>query len=183
MRAGFPALPVAFAAALVATTSFAQLAQKPVYPRQGVFGLTVQVRSFASFRDFCASIAAERHLTDPESDFAIQQIESRAGVDRLRDYSGAPIVVLKLEQPNSPGLYSFYVMREVENRLRLLGQMSGYGYESTTARGHLEFVLDVRGRAAMPPRYQVDGEFLVDLSDLASLDRNDPVDLDVARGF
>jgi hypothetical protein len=183
MKAGFLALPAAFAAAPIGAPSFAQLAQKPVYPRQGVFGATVQMRSFESYRDFYASIAAERKLPDPDSDFAIQQIESRASVDHLRDYSGDPIVVVKLEQPNTPGQYSFYVMREAESRLRLLGQMNGYGYESSTARGHLEFVLDVRGRAATPSRYQVDGEFLIDLSDLASLDRNDPVELDVARGF
>jgi hypothetical protein len=72
-------------------------------------------------------------------------------------------------------------MRDVEDRLRLLGQMNGYSYETTTARGHLEFVLDVRGR--MTPRYQVDGEFLINLADLADLDRNDPVQLDAARGF
>ncbi len=62
--------------------------------------------------------------------------------------------------------------------------MNGYGYETTTARGHLEFVLDVRGRASTAPRYQVDGEFPRSiLAELASLERNDPVDLDVARGF
>ncbi len=114
------------------------------------------MRSFESYRDFYASIAAERHFADPESDFTIQQIESRASLDRLRDYDGDPIVVVKLEQPDAPGKYSFYVIREVENRLRLLGQMNGYGYETTTSSGHLEFTLDVRGRATSP-RYQVDG--------------------------
>lgn len=183
MKAGFLALPVAFVATLAATASFAQFAPKPVYPRQGIMVLPVQVRSFASFRDFYASIAAERNLPDPESDFAIQQIESRASLDHLRDYSGDPIVVVKLEQPDAPGQYSFYVMREAENRLRLLGQMNGDSYESTTARGHLEFVLNVRGPVATASRYQVDGDFLIDLADLASLDRNEPVALDVARGF
>jgi len=183
MKAGLLALPVACAAVLAAVPSFAQLAQKPVYPRQGYFAQTVQMRSFESYRDFYASIAAERQLPDPASDFAIQQIESRASIDRLRDDAGDPIAVVKLEQPGTPGQYSFYVLREAENRLRLLGQMHGYGYETTTARGHLEFVLDVRGPASAAPRYQVDGEFLINLAELASLERNDPVDLDVARGF
>lgn len=189
MKTGVLGLAIALAAALVASPSvaqlpqLAQLAQKPVYPRQGLFGVMVLMPSFKSYRDFYSSIAAERHLADPESDFAIQQIESRASVDRLRDYSGDPVVVVKLEQPNAPGMYSFYVMREAESRLGLLGQMNGYGYESSLARGHLEFVLDVRQLAAMPQRYQVDGDFLIDLASLASLDRNDPVNLDVARGF
>jgi hypothetical protein len=58
MEAGFLALPVAFAAALVAGPSFAQLAQKPVYPRQGLFGSMVVMPSFDSFRDFYANILA-----------------------------------------------------------------------------------------------------------------------------
>ena len=141
----------------------------------------VPMQSFARYRDFYASLAAVRKLPDPEGDVAIQQIESHASIDHLRDYTGDPIIVVKLEQPEKPGLYAFYVVREVESRLHVLGQMNGYGYETTTARGHLEFVLDVRGRAA--PRYQVDGEFLINLADLADLDRNDPVPLDAARGF
>ncbi len=183
MKAGFLAAPLAVAAVLGAAPAFAQLLGKPVYPRPGPVGfVSVPMRSFDSYRDFYASIATERHLADPESDFAIQQIESRVSLDHLRDYDGDPIMVVKLEQPDVPGKYSFYVMREVEGRLRLLGQMDGYGYETTTARGHLEFVLDVHGRAASP-RYQVDGEFLIDLADLAGLDRNDPVPLDVRHGF
>lgn len=43
-------------------------------------------------------------------------------------------------------------------------------------------MLDERGRAE-PSRYQVDGEFLINLADLAVLDRNDPVQLDVRHGF
>lgn len=183
MRAGFLAISVAVVAAAVSTPAVAQLMQKPVYPRGGIVGFgNVPMQSFASYRDFYASVAAARHLPDPESDLAIQQIESRASIDPLRDYSGDAIVVVKLEQLDEPGLYSFYVMREAEDRLRLLGQMNGYGYETTTAHGHLEFALDVRGRATAP-RYQVDGEFLINLADLASLDRNDPPDLDVAHGF
>jgi hypothetical protein len=182
MKAGFLAIPLAILAAAVSAPTFAQLAQKPIYPWNGTFLTMVQVQSFANYRDFYASVAATRRLPDPESDLAIQQIESRASIDHLRDTSGDPVVVVKLEQPEAPGLYSFYVLREVGNRLRLLGQMNAYGYEATTARGHLEFELDVRGRATAP-RYQVDGDFLINLSDLASLDRNDPVDLDVRRGF
>jgi hypothetical protein len=182
MKTVFLAIPLAVAAAAVSAPTFAQLMEKPVYPRNGTFVTMIQVQSFAGYRDFYASVAAARQLPDPESDLAIQQIESRASIDHLRDYSGDPIVVVKLEQSDVPGTYSFFVLREVENRLRLLGQMSGSGYEATTVRGHLEFELDVRGRATAA-RYQVDGDFLINLSDLASLDRNDPVDLDVRRGF
>jgi hypothetical protein len=183
MRAGFLAISAAIAAATVSTSAFAQLMQKPVYPRAGIVGFgNLPMQSFASYRDFYASVAAARQLPDPQSDVSIQQIESRASIDQLRDYSGDTIVVVKLEQLDAPGLYSFYVMREVDERLRLLGQMNGYGYETTTATGHIVFVLDLRGRATSP-RYQVDGEFLINLADLASLDRNDPLDLDIARGF
>jgi hypothetical protein len=181
MKAGWFALPVAVVAAAVCTPVFAQLMSKPVYPNRGMIVFDIPMKSFASYRDFYASVAAARKLPDPEGDVAVQQIESHASIDHLRDYSGDPIIVVKLEQPETPGLYAFYVMREVESRLRVLGQMNGYGYETTTARGHLEFVLDVRGRAAS--RYQVDGEFLINLADLADLDRNDPVQLDAARGF
>src|SRR5262245_49346864 len=118
MKAGFLALPLAALAAAVCTPAFAQLVQKPVYPRSGVIGFAnVPMRSFASYRDFYASLAKERQLADPESDLAIQQIESGASLDHLRDYDGKPIVVVKLEQPGAAGTYSFYVMREVENRL------------------------------------------------------------------
>jgi hypothetical protein len=183
MKAGFLALPLAAIAALIAAPAFAQIMQKPVYPRVGPLGFAnVPMRSFESYRDFYASIAAERHFADPESDFTIQQIQSRASLDPLRDYDGDPIVVVKLDQPDAPGKYSFYVIREVENRLHLLGQMNGYGYETTTSSGHLEFTLDVRGRATSP-RYQVDGQFLINLADLAELDRNDPVPLDIKNGF
>jgi hypothetical protein len=183
MKAGFLALPLAIVAALAAIPAFAQLAQKPVYPRTFAAGSMVPMPSFASYRDFYASIAAARQLPDPDGDVAIQQIESHASIDSLRDFSGDPITVVKLEQSEAPGLYSFYVIREVESRLRLLGQMNGYGYETTTARGHLEFVLDTRGRATTPPRFQVDGNFLVNLADLANLDRNDPVELDLRNAF
>jgi hypothetical protein len=181
MKAGWFALPVALVAAAVCNPVFAQLMSKPVYPNRGMIAFGIPMKSFASYRDFYASVAAARKLPDPEGDVAVQQIESHASIDHLRDYSGDPIIVVKLEQPGTPGLFSFYVMREAASRLRLLGQMSGYGYETTTARGHLEFALDVGARAA--PRYQVDGEFLINLADLADLDRNDPVPLDAARGF
>jgi hypothetical protein len=181
MKAGWFALPVAVVAAAVCTPVFAQLMSKPVYPNRGMIAFNVPMESFASYRDFYASVAAARKLPDPEGDVAIQQVESHASIDHLRDYSGEPIIVVKLEQPETPGRYAFYVMREAESRLHVLGQMNGYGYETTTARGHLEFVLDVGAREA--PRYQVDGQFLINLADLADLDRNDPVQLDAARGF
>lgn len=61
--------------------------------------------------------------------------------------------------------------------------MSGHSYETSTRSGHLEFVLDVGNGVAQAPRYQVDGDFLINLADLASLDRNDPVVLDINRAF
>src|SRR3954453_596078 len=98
MKAAFLALSVAVAPTALCTPAFAQLMQKPVYPR-GASGFTmIQVPSFASLRDFYASIAETHHLPDPRSDFAIRAIESRASVDRLRDSSDDRVLVVKREQ-------------------------------------------------------------------------------------
>lgn len=183
MKAGVLAFSVAVIAAAVCPPAFAQLMLKPVYPNRGMVGFTmIEVPSFASLRDFYASLAEAQRLPDPRSDFAIQSIESRASVEHLRDGSDDSIVVVKVEQPASPGQYAFHVMREKEGHLRLLGSMNGNGYETSTARGHLEFVVDA-GTRAPAQRFQVDGDFLVNLSDLARLDRNDPVELDAPHGF
>jgi hypothetical protein len=61
--------------------------------------------------------------------------------------------------------------------------MNARSFESSTASGHLEFVLDAGQRGTQALRYQVDGDFLINLADLAALDRNDPVELDVKRAF
>ena len=46
------------AIAALAAPAFAQIMQKPVYPRVGPFGFAnVPMRSFESYRDFYASIA------------------------------------------------------------------------------------------------------------------------------
>lgn len=179
MKAGFLALSVTMAAC---TPAFAQLMSKPVYPRSAAGFTMIQVLSFASLRDFYASVAEARHLPDPRSDAAIQLIESRASVEHLRDGTEGPIVVVKIEQPELPGQYAFHVMREKDGRLRVLGQMNGVRYDTLTERGLLEFFVAPVTRAPVQ-RFQVDGEFLINLSDLESLDRSDPVDLDVRHGF
>ncbi len=188
MRIAFLALPMAFVAVLAAIPVVAQYAPKPFYPRgSGVFMTQPQnaaeVRSFATFRELYAHIAKKRGLADPEGDLAIQQIESHASIEHLRDYSGESITVVKVDAPRAGDDPSFFVLREKEDHLRLLGEMNARSFESSTASGHLEFVLDVGQRGAQAPRYQVDGDFLINLADLAALDRNDPVELDVRHAF
>jgi hypothetical protein len=183
MRAGPLALPLALVALASAAPALAQFAVKPVYPRQAVMVMPIEVPSFATYREFYAHVAKKRGLPDPESSFAIQQIESHSTVEHLRDYSGAPIAVVKLEQPGADGNYSFFVLRENESHLCLLGEMSGRSYESTTSSGHLEFELDAGRRTAQPLPYQVDGDFLINVADLASLDRNDPIEPDIQHAF
>jgi hypothetical protein len=74
-------------------------------------------------------------------------------------------------------------MREKKDgRLRELGQMNGASYDTVTELGLLEFFVHTGTRAPVQ-RFQVDGEFLINLADLASLDRNDPVELDARHGF
>jgi hypothetical protein len=191
MRAVFPALPAAIVALIATGPVWAQLGGKPVYPRVAapvMWHLTpdappAEVSSFRTCRELYAHIAKKRGLANADSDLAVQQIESHASVEHLRDYSGDAIVVVKLEAPRAGDDASFFVLREKDDHLRLLGEMQARGYESSTSSGHLEFVLDVGPSLAPAPRYQVDGDFLIDLADLASLDRDDPVELDVRNGF
>ena len=182
MRAAFPALMVAVAM-VAASPVFAQLASRPARGSPAIMLAPIEVSSFATYRDFYAHIAKKRGLAEPEGDLAIGQIESRASIEHLHDYSGDPIVVVKLDAPRAGDNSSFFVLREKSDHLCLLGEMKARSYESTTASGHLEFVLDVGRRVAPAPRYQVDGDFLVDLADLASLDRDDPLELDVKHAF
>ena len=187
MRAAFLLLPTAIVTLVAAAPVWAQFAGKPVYPRVGAMTLTqpkpTEVSSFATYREFYAQVAKRRGLADPDGELAVQQIESHASVEHLRDYSGDSIVVVRLDPSGADGNASFYVLREKEERLRLLGEMQGRSYESSTASGHLEFVLDVDRRTTQSPRYQVDGDFLINLADLANLDRNDPIELDVRHAF
>jgi hypothetical protein len=192
MRAAFLALPVAIVVVVAAAPVFAQLGDgKPVYPRVAapVVRLLTQEQtpadpsSFHTYREFYAYVAKKRGLADPEGALAVQQIESHASVERLRDYSGDTIAVVKLDAPRAGDNASFFVLREKESHLRLLGEMNARSYESSTSSGHLEFVLDAGLHAAQASRYQVDGDFLINLADLAGLDRNDPVELDVRNGF
>jgi hypothetical protein len=189
MRTAFLAPAAAFVAALTAAPAFAQYAGKPFLPRGGggVFltqpQIPADVRSFETYRDFYVHIAKERGLADPEGDFAVQQIESHTSLEHLRDYSGEPITVVKLDATRPGDNSSFFVLREKEDHLRLLGEMNARSFESSIASGHLEFVLDVGRHVAQAPRYQVDGDFLINLADLASLDRNDPVELDIKHAF
>jgi hypothetical protein len=191
MRAAFLALPVAIVALIAAAPAFAQLGGgKPIYPRlgAGVARMLTQdakpaeASSFDTLRKFYAHVAEKRGLADPQSDGAVHQIETHASVRHLRDYSGDSIVVVRVDPARADEDASFFVLREKESHLRLLGEMKARSYESSTSSGHLEFVLDL-GRVAPPPRYQVDGNFLINLADLASLDRDDPVELDVRNGF
>jgi hypothetical protein len=184
MRASFLALPVALVAMAFAAPALAQFgaSAKPIYPRSMVMTMPIDVPAFATYRDFYAHVAKKRGLADPESSFAVEQIESHSTVEHLRDYSGAPVAVVRLDQPGTDGNYSFFVLREKENHICLLGEMRGRSYESSTSSGHLEFVLEAGHRTAQPVRYQVDGDFLIDVADLASLDRNDPIELDIRHG-
>ena len=182
MKAGFLALSVSVVAAAACMPAFGQWMPKPVYPRGASGFMMIPMLSFANLRDFYASIAEAQHFPDPHDDFTILAIESRASVDRLHDGSDGPLIVVKIEQPDVPGLYAFHVMREKEGRLRVLGQMNGASYDTLTERGLLEFLVRTGPRAPVQ-RFQVDGEFLINLADLPSLDRNDPVDLDVRNGF
>ena len=181
MRAAILASCAAFIA-VTAMPVFAQWAGKPVYPQRGIIMMPLEVPSFPSLREFYSHVAKDRGLADPEGDFAIQQIEARASVDHLRAPSGDPVIVVKVEAPRAGDNASFFVLREKPDHLCLLGEMNGRSYESTTANGHLELVLDA-GRGAQAPRYQVDGDFLIDLAALARLDRDDPVELDVKHAF
>jgi hypothetical protein len=191
MRAAFLALPVALVALIAAAPALAQLGGgKPIYPRVGAGVATMiaqdaksaEASSFDTLHQFYAHVAKKRGLADPESDGAVAQIKAHASVQHLHDYSGDSIVVVKVDPARADEEASFFVLREKESHLRLLGEMMARSYESSTSSGHLEFVLDL-GRVAPPPRYQVDGNFLINLADLASLDRNDPVELDVRNGF
>lgn len=181
MKAVLLTLSAAIVVAGAAAPALAQLRPAPL-PR-GVMMKPVDVPSFASYEEFYAHVAKTRGVADPASALAVQQIESQASVDHLRDYSGDPIVVVKLDATRVGENATFFVLRQKTDHLALLGQMSARSYESTIARGHLEFVLDVGQRAALAPRYQVDGDFLINLADLASLDRGDPVALDVEHAF
>jgi len=181
MKAALLTLSAAIVVVGAAAPAFAQL--RPVAPQRSIMLKPIDVPSFASFEEFYSHVAKTRGFTDPTSAFAVQQIESQASVDHLRDYSGDPIVVVKLDPPRAGQNATFFVLRQKTDHWALLGEMSARSYESTIARGHLEFVLDVGQRAASAPRYQVDGDFLINLADLASLDRGDPVTLDVEHAF
>lgn len=190
MKAAFLTVPAACVALVAGWPVVAQFAGKPVYPIVATPRAAImtqlkpaEVSSFASYREFYAHVARKRGLADPQGEFAIQQIEARASVEHLRDYSGETIVVVRLDPPRVGDNASFFVLREKEDRLRLLGEMTARSSETSTASGHLEFVLDGGRRVAQPPRYQVDGDFLINLADLASLDRDDPIELDVRNGF
>ena len=177
-------LTLSAAAIVVAGAAAPAVAQlKPVAPQRGIILKPVDVPSFASLEAFYAHVAKTRGFTDPTSPFAVQQIESQASLDHLRDYSGDPIVVVKLDAPRAGQNATFFVLRQKADHLSLLGEMSGRSYEPTLARGHLEFVLDAGQRTAPAPRYQVDGDFLINLADLANLERDDPVVLDVEHAF
>jgi|GEM_PF-2220689 len=179
----------AFCVAIIATTPvFAQLAQSPVVP-----GVTVTPRplplptsTFTDLTQFFAHVAALRGpiaSVDPGS--AAAALQARSPVEQLRGSSGEAIVVVKVGVPSAEGNYPFYVMRETPRGLLLLGEMSGRSYHPTTERGILELIVDVSGSDApvTPARYQVDGYFLVNLADLAGLERNDPVQPDWKRAF
>src|SRR5262245_23589349 len=147
MKAAFFAWPTILLALAAAAPAFAQLGDgKPVYPRiaaPAVRFLTqgekpAEKSSFESYREFYADVAKKRGLADPDGDFAVQQIESRVSVEHLRDYSGDSIAVVKLDAARASDNASFFVIREKEGRVRVLGEMKGRAYESSTARGHLE---------------------------------------------
>jgi len=184
MKIGSIAVSMAIITMSIATPGIAQLVPRPPYPAAWP-NVLIPVPRFADYAEFFAHVAKVCRLPTSESPLVAQQLEARSTIDRLRDYSGEPIVVVTLDLDSADGNYSFYVLRETSRGLRLLGEMAGRGYHVTIERGHLDFMLKVSGHDAQatPPRYQVDGDFLVNLADLDALARGVPIEPDWKTAF
>jgi hypothetical protein len=129
-------------------------------------------------------IAETLHLGHAGDSDLIRRLQMESSVDHLHDYRGEAIFAVKPEllspegasRVSAPdGNYPFFVFRQSEHGWLLLGQMQGRGYEWSTQSRHLVFnmtVLGMRGATTLT-RYEVNRDYLVDLTALARAERRD----------
>ncbi|HEY4211273.1 MAG TPA: hypothetical protein VGM84_07315 [Steroidobacteraceae bacterium] len=120
-----------------------------------------------------------------------QRLTATSSIDRLHDYSGESIVVVKPELlgddgksrvRSKSGNYPFFVFRETHGGYVPLGQMEGRGYEWSLPNRHLQFLVTAstaaRGNAVV--RYEVNQAAVVNMTELAKSERrHGPVHIDV----
>jgi hypothetical protein len=131
---------------------------------------------FASYTELYDYIARDANLGAAGTPEAAREIAASSSVAQLRDYSGEAIAVVGVDEhgrrPTTHPPHAeqvFYVLRDTDRGLTLLGTMQGSGYQTSTASRHLEFRVSSRDAAGHPThiRYQIDGNHLINVSTLA----------------
>ena len=127
-------------------------------------------------------IAETTHLGKADDADLVRRLNSNSSMDRLHDYSGESILVVKVEllgddassRVRSPeGNYPFFVFRDTGHGYLLLGQMDGRAYEWSIPNRHLQFRMSTAaaGQKTAAVRYEVNQAYLVNLTELAQSER------------
>ena len=131
--------------------------------------------AFDSYSQLFTWIAAERNLGDPFDESLVRQIQADSSVDHVHDRSSDPIAIVRVELLNGAGTsragsedgnYPFYVLRETQKGLVLMGRMFGRTYRSSIRGRNLEFHVELHRSAdkVVQMRFRVEDNTLLNLS-------------------
>ncbi len=141
-----------------------------------------------------AFIAETTRLGKSDDTALTQRLTATSSIDRLHDYSGDSIVVVKPEVlgddghsrvRSESGNYPFFVFRETTAGYVPLGQMEGRGYEWSLPNRHLQFLMTASGadRKNAVVRYEVNQAAVVNLTALKNSERrHEHVRIDARNG-
>jgi len=161
------------AASAVAGTAWADPAINPFQaPPQAIAPQPIE---FPDYSRLFARIVADRGLGRAFDESLVQRIQADSRIDRVRDRSPEPIVVVRVDLRNSDGTsrvrsengdFPLYVLRETPKGLVLMGEMFGSAYRSYIRGQHLEFRVErhLSDNKPIEMRFRVEDNMLVNLS-------------------
>ena len=162
-------------ASAVAGTAWADPAFNPFQAPPPPEGISLPPMEFPDYSRLFARIVADRGLGRAFDASLVQRIQADSRIDRVRDRSPEPIVVVRVDLRDPDGTsrvrsengdFPFYVLRETPKGLVLMGRMFGSVYRSYIMGQDLEFRVEqhLSGKKAVTLRFRVEDDVLVNLS-------------------